>query len=168
LTTYNLELLIKTKDEIQDEIIYYFNKFRKEQGLSNVVYESLLEVAGQRQADDLRDNNRFGHQGIDGSNMCERICEIGLKFYAGYNENALASAGFPDEAIESWKNSSGHRRAMMYEQHDSTALGFAVHTADKSSGGSSSNPGFAKWTLMMANTETPDWDGAPFTKLSDD
>ena len=130
--SYEIESLIKTQDEIQDEVIFYFNKFRKEQGLNEVVYNELLEIAGQRQADDLRDNNRFGHQGIDGSNMCERILDTGLQYYPSLNENALASPAFPEEAIESWKNSDGHRRAMVYEPHDSTALGFAVHTTAKS------------------------------------
>ena len=90
-----------------------------------------------------------------------------MQYYPSLNENALASPAFPEEAIESWKNSDGHRRAMVYEPHDSTALGFAVHTTAKS-GSSYHSPGYAKWTLMMANTDEPQWSGDQFAQVTDD
>jgi uncharacterized protein YkwD len=87
-----------------------------------LIHSPALQAAAQAQADDLRDAQRLGHLGADGSTLTDRLRR------AGYTACASAenvASGTPDirTSIGRWMDSAGHRANILNPQF--TQFGFA-------------------------------------------
>lgn len=103
----------------QTAIIELTNAFRAEQRLGGLQRNATLALAAQRYADYLAASGRFAHD-ADGRSPADRITAAGYKHCAIAENLALnqKSTGFETRelarsAVEGWKGSPPHRRAML-------------------------------------------------------
>ncbi|EWS66712.1 Cysteine-rich secretory protein family protein [Hydrogenophaga sp. T4] len=84
-------------------------------------WNSKLQQAAQKHADDMAKNNFLGHIGSDGSSIDSRTKAFG---YTGVTvaENAAGFLGSPQRIMNAWMQSQGHCLGIMAEMARSVAL----------------------------------------------
>lgn len=75
-------------------------------------WNTLLENAAKRHANDMSKNNFFNHTGSDGSTMSKRVTDAGYNWSA-LGENIASGYTSVPSVIDGWVNSSGHCKNMM-------------------------------------------------------
>ena len=90
-------------EEYKDEVFRLINAARKSEGLEPFVSHSTAMEFAQIRAEEI--SEKFSHTRPDGSVMT----------YSHYNfaENIAKGGKTPEDAVNSWLNSSGHRAAIM-------------------------------------------------------
>jgi uncharacterized protein YkwD len=115
----------KTNEEVEesehDVILNLVNELRQagckcgntnKPAVSKLTWDSKLEIAAQRHADDMYENSHFSHTGTDQSSFSERISDAGYT-WSTCAENIAMGQQTIEEVIEDWKNSQGHCLNMM-------------------------------------------------------
>ncbi len=88
------------------------NATRAANGCGPVAANPQLTEAAARQAKDMLANGVVEHIGSDGSSPVQRVTDAGYAPYASIGEVIFWSSGMsgaPDEAVNWWMNSPGHR-----------------------------------------------------------
>ena len=82
-----------------------------------------LAVAAQLHAEDMVDNDYFDHTSLDGRSFSDRTDDAG---YGGFarGENIAAGQQTPEQVMESWMGSTGHRQNILSDA-DEIGVGFA-------------------------------------------
>lgn len=100
------------------------NVERRAIGLNYLAWDNLLFMAARGHSDDMATHNYFSHTGLDGSSPGDRITEAGYVWNA-YGENIAAGYATPEEAMEAWMNSSGHRANILNATFCDIGVGYA-------------------------------------------
>lgn len=111
------------------EMLRHVNAFRSIHGLSPLSIDLRLNSAAQSHAEDMADRDYIAHVSPDGDTVGQRATR------AGYNwrrmlENLAAGHLTPAEAVESWKGSPGHRRALLDPEIRELGVGYAFLPED--------------------------------------
>jgi uncharacterized protein YkwD len=101
------------------------NAARAESGLPALVVSRRLARAARLHSGNMAAKGQMSHD-LDGQSFSDRIQQTGYTSRAGA-ENVAASQATPDEAIQSWLNSPGHRVNMLGSQF--TQIGVGIGTA---------------------------------------
>ncbi|SHH02840.1 Uncharacterized conserved protein YkwD, contains CAP (CSP/antigen 5/PR1) domain [Cognatiyoonia sediminum] len=102
------------------------NEVRSDAGSAPVTYNAQLDVAAQRHAQDMLDNNYFSHTGLNGSSVGDRATA------AGYNWRTVGeniAAGFSSESsvLQAWVDSPGHQANNINPAFEEFGLGYAAN-----------------------------------------
>lgn len=86
-------------------------------------WNSLLEQAAQIHSNDMNQNNFFSHTGSNGSDVGDRLSQVG--YNVSYHGENIAN-GYPTEqsVIDGWLESAGHCRNIMNPNY--TQMGVAT------------------------------------------
>ena len=84
------------------------NQIREENGLEPFVYNETLAETARAHSQDMIDRDFFDHYNPDGKSPFDRMRDNGLSFSMAA-ENIAAGQRTPEEVVESWMNSEGHR-----------------------------------------------------------
>ncbi len=108
------------------EVFRMVNRARSDQGLDAYAWNTELAVAAQRHAEDMSDNDYFDHASQDGRSFADRAQEAG---YGGgpRGENIALGQQSPEQVMESWMNSEGHRRNIL--EPGSNEIGVGLENA---------------------------------------
>lgn len=90
------------------------NGLRSEQGLGSVTPSPRLEAAAMAHAMDMAQNNFFGHEGSDGTEVGDRATEVGYNWCL-IAENIARGQGSTQEVLGAWARSAPHRRNILLE-----------------------------------------------------
>jgi uncharacterized protein YkwD len=93
----------------QARVAELINVQRTQRGLPVLTVNAALTTAAQRYADYMATRNFFSHTGLDGSTMVSRAQAAGYTNWSYVAENIAAGYGTPDQVVNGWMNSSGHR-----------------------------------------------------------
>jgi len=85
------------------------NQERARQGLPPLVLDSALSGSALAHNEDMADQGFFSHTGSSGSSVDQRIAAAGFHPLWAYGENIAAGQLTPEEVVEAWMNSEGHR-----------------------------------------------------------
>ena len=95
-----------------EDVLKYTNQFRKSKGLKALEMRDDLNAIARKHSEDMASGRcTFGHDGYD-----LRVSKIKktIKPCDGYiGENVAYGAPNGKEAVETWKNSSAHRKNML-------------------------------------------------------
>lgn len=110
--------------DLQCEVFLLVNEERAAQGLDPVVFDAALGQAAQAHAEDMSANQYFDHASLDGRSFTDRCVE------AGYDarprgENIAWGQATPEDVMQSWMNSSGHRANILAADTNEIGVGFA-------------------------------------------
>ncbi|MCI8396589.1 MAG: hypothetical protein HFJ52_02695 [Clostridia bacterium] len=107
-------------NEEEEETLRLINKYRKENGLSELKTFAKLQEVAKLKAKDLVENEYFSHtsETLGTPFKMLQVNEIDYKI-AGEN---LAGNTTPERAVESWKNSPSHNKNILDKKYDYTGI----------------------------------------------
>jgi uncharacterized protein YkwD len=92
----------------EKELIELINQERQKYNLPALNFNDLLVAAARRHSNDMAQNNFMSHTGSDGSSPSDRIKRTGYQPRTS-GENVAAGYSTPQQVLNGWMNSSGHR-----------------------------------------------------------
>lgn len=110
--------------ELERRVLELVNIERGNHNVSPLEWNDLLAAAARLHSEDMSTNNFFSHTGSDNSNLMDRINRVGYNFSSAA-ENLAGSMHTPEQAVQAWMNSEGHRRNIL--NPDFTELGAGIY-----------------------------------------
>jgi uncharacterized protein YkwD len=145
--------------DFESEVIDLVNVERAAQGLHPLNLDPNLATAARDHSEDMGLQDYFSHTSLDGRTAPERITAAGY-FYNTYGENIAAGQPTPEDVIDAWMSSSGHRANILNSKFCDIGVGYAYlagstyrHYWTQDFGrqtGVSSCPGFSTYTITAA------------------
>lgn len=106
-----------------DEVLKLVNQERKKQGLTALTLSSKLTSVANTKAKDMAVNKYFAHESPTYGTPFQMLQKFGVKYsYAG--ENIAAGQKTPQQVMNSWMNSSGHRANILNKNYTELGVGF--------------------------------------------
>jgi uncharacterized protein YkwD len=99
-------------DPVVTKVLELTNAHRAEHGCAALTLDPRLMQAAQRHSEDMAFNDYFSHTGLNGSSPGDRIAATGYQFRT-WAENIGAGYSSPEDAVDGWWNSEGHRSNML-------------------------------------------------------
>ncbi len=98
------------KENLTDDVLKYTNQFRRSKGLPALEMRNDLNAIAKKHSEDMASGRKsFGHTGYD-----KRVSQIKKVFGSCTTaENVAYGATDGKDAVNVWKNSSGHRKNML-------------------------------------------------------
>ena len=109
-------------NEMATEIAAGLNQSRRANGESQLRFNRKLGRAAMRHACDMLANDFFDHRGSDGSNSHARVTTVGYEACI-VAENIAWGYPRPQQIIDGWMNSPGHRRNMLHPRIEEFGIG---------------------------------------------
>jgi len=99
-------------DDFRIQVLELTNQFRAQNGLSPLKWNQNLADVGQIHTDDMAARNYFSHNTPEGLTPFDRMKNYGIR-YRSAAENIAYGQRSPQEVVNAWINSSGHRANML-------------------------------------------------------
>ena len=122
-SSYNVNLFTDSDLEqrilaFEQQVFELTNIERVNRGLPPLIRHELLAVAARAHSLDIMLNNLWthmgsGHTGSDGSTARQRMMRAGIANGRFYGENISYGSTTPEEVVEDWMNSPGHRENIL-------------------------------------------------------
>lgn len=106
------------------EVVELTNEQRKEHGCGELTLDSQLSVPSQEHSQDMADNDFMSHTGSDGRDPGERVSDSD---YPGRYRAENVAAGYrtPQDVIDGWMDSEGHRANILNCELEDIGVGYA-------------------------------------------
>ncbi|MYZ07519.1 CAP domain-containing protein [Streptomyces sp. SID2999] len=105
-------------------VVELVNAERAKVGCSPVELNSTLSKAAQDHSADMAAHNTMSHTGSDGSDPGSRITAAGYQWSA-YGENVAYGYATPEQVMDGWMNSPGHRENILNCSYKEIGVGLA-------------------------------------------
>ena len=115
-------------DTLIGQVIVLTNAERAQFGLAPLTFDPQLSQAAQNHSFDMAHHDFFSHIGSNGSTPWERLGVVGYEYEAAA-ENIAAGYTTPEEAVQGWMNSPGHRANILNPDVTNIGIGY-VFLAD--------------------------------------
>lgn len=112
--------------EAAEAVTSLVNAARRDAGLSELELDADLCAAAQARAQEIAQS--FSHTRPDGSNCFTILEEFGISYRAA-GENIAMGQRTPEEVMDGWMNSSGHRANILNGTFTSIGVGYYVDGA---------------------------------------
>lgn len=122
--------------KFQQEVVDLVNKERTSRGLKPVTFNTELSKVATLKSQDMIDKNYFDHNSPTYGSPFDMMKKFGISYKAA-GENIAMGQKTPQEVMNSWMKSSGHRKNIL--SPDFTELGVGV----------ASNGSSLYWTQMF-------------------
>ena len=110
--------------DFESEVIELVNVERGAEGLPPLSTDANLTSAARGHSEDMGLHNYFSHTGLDGRTPCERMTDAGYSWnYCG--ENIAAGQPTPEDVIDTWMASPGHRNNILNPNFCDIGVGYA-------------------------------------------
>ncbi|WP_369716905.1 CAP domain-containing protein [Leptotrichia sp. HSP-536] len=116
---------IKTNNNFQMEVVRLVNIERRKRGIASLSVSNELSKATAIRADEI--SRKYSHTRPDGSSYLTVLKTAGyMHSYVG--ENIAAGQKSPEEVMNAWMNSSGHRANILNPNYTEMGVGFTYAT----------------------------------------
>ena len=109
-----------SQDAFANQVVKLVNEERAKAGLSPLSVNSKAANAAQTRAREIEKS--FSHTRPDGSSFNTALTEAGVSF-RGAGENIAYGQNTPQQVMEGWMNSSGHRANILNANYTSIGVG---------------------------------------------
>ncbi len=109
----------------EQQVVDLVNKERAAAGLSALKVNTKLAGMAEKKAEDLRDNNYFDHQSPTYGSPFDMMRQFGIS-YTSAGENIAKGQRTPDEVMNGWMNSPGHRANIMNADYTEIGVGYVT------------------------------------------
>lgn len=107
-----------------DQVVSLVNAERAKAGCGPLTANSTLNRAAQGHSDDMAARDYFDHTNPDGDGPGERVTAAGYP-WSTYGENIAMGQSTPEQVMEAWMNSPGHRANIL--NCDFKEIGIGIH-----------------------------------------
>lgn len=111
--------------DFESQVIDLVNAERAAHGLKSLSYDSDLAAAALLHSQDMGSRDYFSHDSLDGTKFYERILDEGYN-YNLCGENIAAGASTPEDVVDTWMNSPGHRANILNPDYCDIGVGYAL------------------------------------------
>jgi uncharacterized YkwD family protein len=109
---------------IESQVITLTNQERAKNGLKPLMANWELSRVARYKAMDMRDKNYFSHTSPTYGDPFTMMKNFGIAYTAAA-ENIAAGQKTPQEVVQSWMNSSGHRANILSTTYTQIGAGYA-------------------------------------------
>lgn len=106
-----------------DEVLKLVNQERAKVGLKALTLSPELTNVATVKAKDMRDKGYFDHTSPTYGSPFDMMSKFGIK-YSSAGENIAAGQKTPQEVMNSWMNSSGHRANILNKDYEQLGVGY--------------------------------------------
>ena len=112
-----------TSQQFVNEVLRLTNEFRAENGVGALTANVELDQTAQKYSQTMATEDFFSHTGKDGSSPWARAEKEGYKAYT-MGENIAAGQRSPEQVVQGWINSPGHRKNMLNPRFTELGVGY--------------------------------------------
>ena len=99
-------------DSVRESLLLLHNRARVEKKRPKVSISQALQEAAQGHAEEMASRRKMTHDGADGSNVADRITDLGYK-YRRCGENIAYGQYTPELVMRGWLTSPPHRKNIL-------------------------------------------------------
>lgn len=111
--------------EFRKTVVTLVNAIRNDHGLKLLSENPELAQAAQMKAEDMQDNGYFDHHSPTYGSPFDMMEQFGISYrYAG--ENIAKGQSTPQEVVNSWMNSEGHKRNILNSSYTQIGIGYSA------------------------------------------
>ncbi|CDQ18646.1 CAP domain-containing protein [Halobacillus karajensis] len=109
--------------EFEEEVVSLVNEERKERGLAPLETHHRLSALANVKSQDMSDKRYFSHTSPTYGSPFDMMDEFDFR-YRTAGENIAAGQRTPEEVVEGWMNSEGHRKNILHEDFTHIGVGY--------------------------------------------
>ena len=106
------------------EVLNLVNEERAKYNVAPLKWDDSLAALAESHCEDMIDRNFFAHNTPDGQTPFDRMKAAG-KTYSSAGENIAAGQSSPQNVMDSWMNSPGHRKNILNPDFEYIGVGLA-------------------------------------------
>lgn len=120
-----LRIPLKAEEDvsIENQILKLVNSERSKQGLQPLTLNWELSRVAKIKSQDMKDRNYFSHQSPTYGSPFDMMRNFGIS-YKSAGENIAAGQRTPQEVMNAWMNSSGHRANILSSSYTQLGVGY--------------------------------------------
>lgn len=107
----------------QNQVAQLVNAERAKHGLKPLVHRADLKNVAQKKAEDMINSNYFSHTSPNYGSPFDMMRTFGIS-YSSAGENIAKGQTTPQQVMNSWMNSSGHRANILSSSYNTIGVGF--------------------------------------------
>lgn len=108
---------------VETRVIELTNVERRNNGLADLQADSSLSGVAREKSHDMQKNNYFSHTSPTYGSPFDMMRDMGISFMAA-GENIAMGQQTPEQVVEAWMNSEGHRRNILREDYTHIGVGY--------------------------------------------
>ena len=108
----------------EQQVLALVNQERAKQGLSALSWSDELTAVARAHSKDMAARGFFSHTNPDGQSPFDRMKAVGIS-YRTAGENIAAGQRTPQEVVNAWMNSEGHRANILNASYTRLGVGYA-------------------------------------------
>ncbi len=147
--------------DFAQEVLRLTNEFRQQNGIAPLTMNEELASTAQKHSQAMAEGDFFSHMGLNGSTPWERAEDEGYTANA-MAENIAAGQATPEQVVQGWINSPGHRQNML--NPDYTELGVGYFELENDTGAVNYNH---YWTQLFGSGDLTPESSAPVTEADE-
>ncbi len=116
---------VTNTDDKALKTITLVNEQRTQQGGKGLIHDKELSKVAQAKAQDMAENNYFSHTSPTYGSVSQLLSTFNYKWTA-YGENIAKGQRTPEEVVQDWMDSPGHRANIVNEKFTHIGTGYAT------------------------------------------
>ncbi|MCM3721351.1 CAP domain-containing protein [Solibacillus isronensis] len=108
---------------IEEKVVALTNAERAKNGLSALQIDHPLMAAAREKSQDMKDKNYFSHTSPTFGSPFDRLKALGIA-YKSAGENIAKGQKSPEEVVQAWMNSEGHRANILNKDFTHIGVGY--------------------------------------------
>lgn len=108
---------------IEEKVVALTNAERAKNGLSALQIDRPLMAAAREKSQDMKDKNYFSHTSPTFGSPFDRLKALGIA-YKSAGENIAKGQKSPEEVVQAWMNSEGHRANILNKDFTHIGVGY--------------------------------------------
>ncbi|MDD4779273.1 MAG: CAP domain-containing protein [Tissierellia bacterium] len=122
----------------EKKVVQLVNIEREKNGLQPLSLDSAISNVARTKSKDMADNNYFAHQSPTYGSAGDMLKQFGINWIA-WGENIASGQDTPEEVVNAWMNSEGHRANILSSNFTKIGVGYVTNSN-----------GTPYWTQMFA------------------
>lgn len=113
-----------TSGDFQTRVVQLTNQERQKNGLNALIMDTKVSKVAQTKAEDMASNNYFSHTSPTYGSPFKMLKDFGVD-YKTAAENIAQGQTTPEQVVNSWMNSSGHRQNILSKDITHIGVGYS-------------------------------------------
>ncbi|WP_326910794.1 CAP domain-containing protein [Sedimentibacter sp. MB31-C6] len=128
-----------SKSNYEQKVVELVNVERQKVGLPSLSFDSAISNVARAKSKDMADNNYFAHQSPTYGSAGDMLKQNGIN-YSAWGENIAKGQRSPEEVVNAWMNSEGHKANILSPNFSKLGVGYVTNST-----------GTPYWTQMFTN-----------------
>lgn len=110
--------------QFEQKVVELVNQERVQAGLKPLVHDGQLSQVAKLKSEDMRDKKYFSHTSPTYGSPFDMLKQQGVS-YRTAGENIAAGQNSPEQVVQAWMNSPGHKANILNSQYNYIGVGYA-------------------------------------------